>query len=244
MVATRVGPSHSGNESEAANDTWASHTPPNDTSLGRRTIISWVALLALGLALLPALSIVSPADLSQRIVHVPQMPHSSGCAKNLVIPSRRPRPFDRPTILHWPIRPHLSSPPPISLSRISAQTNILLIFVLITVIAQPTLTTPHAMASTMDNTHYLFQQLEQTKQNFWNSHAHLTENERQDLWSQATALPPNNAFGNSNASTVQQTPRSMPSSNLTHLPVWIPFWCSLAILTHSRQWTTDTRHPA
>ncbi|KAH3997148.1 hypothetical protein HBI56_123470 [Parastagonospora nodorum] len=71
----------------------------------------------------------------------------------------------------------------------------------------------------MDNTQYLFQQLEQTKQNFWNSHAHLSENERQELWSQATALPPNNAFGSSNASTAQQTPRSMPStSNLTHLP--------------------------
>jgi len=173
------------------------------------------------------------------------MPHSSGCAKRLVIPSLRPRPFDRPTILHYPIRPHLSSPPPsTSLSSNPTQTDVLLITVLITVIAQSTHTTPHAMASTMDNTQYLFQQLERTKQNFWNSHAHLTENERQHLWSQATALPPNNAFGTSNASTVQQTPRSMPPSNLTHLPVWIPFWCSLAILTPSRQWTTHTRHPA
>jgi hypothetical protein len=80
------------------------------------------------------------------------------------------------------------------------------------------------MASTMNNTHLLFQQLEQTKQNFWNSHAHLTEDERQDLWLRATAFPPNNAFGTSHASTAQQTPRSLLSaSNMTHLPVWIPF---------------------
>jgi hypothetical protein len=76
----------------------------------------------------------------------------------------------------------------------------------------------------MENTQFLFQQVEQTKQNFWNSHAHLTEDERQDLWLQATAFPPSNAYGTSHASTAQQTPRSMPSvSNLTHLPVWITF---------------------
>ncbi|KAL5121257.1 hypothetical protein ACEQ8H_000725 [Pleosporales sp. CAS-2024a] len=69
------------------------------------------------------------------------------------------------------------------------------------------------MAATMDNSPLLFHQLEQTRQHFWTSHAHLPEHEIQDRWLQATAVPP------TNLSTVQQTPRWVPTaSNPTQLP--------------------------
>ena len=80
------------------------------------------------------------------------------------------------------------------------------------------------MASTMfDSAQNLFQQLEQAKENFWISNAHLTEEQRQELWSQA-------AFQSSNASMAQQTPRTLPSTtNMMHLPVWILLWSALSL---------------
>jgi hypothetical protein len=98
-------------------------------------------------------------------------------------------------------------------------------FIFITTIVSPT------MASTMyDSNLPVFQQLEQAKQDFWNSHANLSEEQRQELWIQAASFPPSNAFSTSNASMAQQTPRSLPStSNMTYLPVWIPLWSSLLL---------------
>lgn len=61
--------------------------------------------------------------------------------------------------------------------------------------------------------------LEQAKRNFWMSNAHLTEEERSHAWLQLVCQPPQ-------ASMTDQIPRSMPcpSSDLTHLSVWILFW--------------------
>lgn len=47
--------------------------------------------------------------------------------------------------------------------------------------------------------------LEQAKQNFWTSNAHLSEEQRNQLWFQAACQP-------TQPSTAQQTPRSMPYS--------------------------------
>ncbi|OAL07530.1 hypothetical protein IQ06DRAFT_289241 [Phaeosphaeriaceae sp. SRC1lsM3a] len=69
------------------------------------------------------------------------------------------------------------------------------------------------MASTMQT---LYQQLEQAKQNFRSSNAHLTEEQCQELWSQA-------AFQSSNASMAHQTPRSLPSTDMMHLPMSTDF---------------------
>jgi hypothetical protein len=95
------------------------------------------------------------------------------------------------------------------------------------------------MASTMfDNTQALFQQLEQAKQAFWSSNAHLSEEQRQQLWTQAASLSPSTtSFSASHASMAHQTPRSLPAaSNMTHLPVWTPpFWSALSPLTPSRR---------
>lgn len=78
------------------------------------------------------------------------------------------------------------------------------------------------MASTMFNSsNPVFQQLERAKQDFWNSNAHLSEEQRQQLWSQAASLS-SNGFGTSHGSMAHQIPRSMLStSNMTQLPVWI-----------------------
>ncbi|KAF2831071.1 hypothetical protein CC86DRAFT_314204 [Ophiobolus disseminans] len=75
------------------------------------------------------------------------------------------------------------------------------------------------MASTLfDRGSTLYQQLERTRQDFWCSHAHLTEEQRQHFWSQAASCS-NNAYGTSHDSMVQQTPRSMISmSSMTQLP--------------------------
>ena len=80
------------------------------------------------------------------------------------------------------------------------------------------------MASTMfDIPQNVYQQLEQAKQNFWNGHAHLTEEQRQELWSLAASQP-------NNASMAQSTPRTLPSTtNMMHLPVWILLWSALSL---------------
>jgi hypothetical protein len=77
------------------------------------------------------------------------------------------------------------------------------------------------MAPTMfDSTQTLFQQLEQTKQSFWSSHAHLSEEQRHELWVQA-AFQPRNVYTAPRTSMAHQTPRSLPStSNMVHFPVW------------------------
>ncbi|KAH7408305.1 hypothetical protein DE146DRAFT_645913 [Phaeosphaeria sp. MPI-PUGE-AT-0046c] len=73
------------------------------------------------------------------------------------------------------------------------------------------------MASTMfDSAQTLFQQLEQAKQNFRINNAHLSEEELQGLWSHA-------AFQSSNASMAQQTPRSLPSTDMMNLPMSTDF---------------------
>jgi len=65
----------------------------------------------------------------------------------------------------------------------------------------------------------VFQQLERTKQDFWTSHAHLSEEARQQLWSQAASFP-SNGFGTTHGSMAHQIPRSMlSSSDMTQLPV-------------------------
>lgn len=64
--------------------------------------------------------------------------------------------------------------------------------------------------------------LEQARLDFWNSNAHLTEEQRQEAWLHAsTAFTfPRNAFDNQ--PSMAQIPRTMPNSmsNLTQLPVW------------------------
>ncbi|KAF1912302.1 hypothetical protein BDU57DRAFT_542149 [Ampelomyces quisqualis] len=76
------------------------------------------------------------------------------------------------------------------------------------------------MASTMcESTQNILQQLEQTKQTFWSNNAHLTEEQRQDLWNQAASFPPSTAYTTSHASMAYQTPRSLPTmSNMAHFP--------------------------
>ncbi|KAF9699326.1 hypothetical protein EKO04_002207 [Ascochyta lentis] len=66
--------------------------------------------------------------------------------------------------------------------------------------------------------------LEQARLDFWNSNAHLTEEQRLEAWLHASAASsfPNNAFGNPvEASMAHQIPRTMPNSmsNLTQLPM-------------------------
>lgn len=64
--------------------------------------------------------------------------------------------------------------------------------------------------------------LEQARQDFWNSNAHLTEEQRHEAWSTASQFP-NNAFDmHAQPSMAHQIPRTMPNSmsNLTQLPVW------------------------
>lgn len=63
--------------------------------------------------------------------------------------------------------------------------------------------------------------LEQARQNFWNSHAYLSEEERQASWMRAASAPSSNATNASQQSMAQQTPRTMRDSmsNLTDLPV-------------------------
>lgn len=75
----------------------------------------------------------------------------------------------------------------------------------------------------MNSSSSAFTILEQARLEFWNSNAHLTEEQRQEAWSTAS-LCPNNAFAQ--PSLAAQTPRTMPSSmsNLTQLPVWIDVW--------------------
>ncbi len=65
--------------------------------------------------------------------------------------------------------------------------------------------------------------LEQARQEFWNSNAHLTEEQRQDAWATAS-LYPNNAFNTPAQPTMaQHIPRTMPNSSMSNLmqyPVW------------------------
>ena len=64
--------------------------------------------------------------------------------------------------------------------------------------------------------------LEQAKQQFWNSNANLTEEQRQQLWLQAASTLPSNASISTQHAATQQTPRSMPynTSDMTQLSVW------------------------
>lgn len=64
--------------------------------------------------------------------------------------------------------------------------------------------------------------LEQARLEFWNSNAHLTEEQRHEAWSTASLFP-NSAFDMpAQPSMAHQIPRTMPNSmsNLTQLPVW------------------------
>ncbi|UPX11737.1 uncharacterized protein EKO05_0002328 [Ascochyta rabiei] len=66
--------------------------------------------------------------------------------------------------------------------------------------------------------------LEQARSDFWNSNAHLTEEQRLEAWSHASAAStfPNNAFSNpAEPSMAHQIPRTMPIGvlNLTQLPM-------------------------
>ncbi|CAO2656973.1 Nn.00g057760.m01.CDS01 [Neocucurbitaria sp. VM-36] len=54
--------------------------------------------------------------------------------------------------------------------------------------------------------------LEQAKQDFWSSNAHLSEEQRQERWLQAASTLPRNAFSSTQPSMADQTPRSMPYS--------------------------------
>jgi hypothetical protein len=66
---------------------------------------------------------------------------------------------------------------------------------------------------------------EQAKLDFWVSNAHLTEDQRQEAWSNA-ALYQNNVFDiSAQPSMAHQIPRTMPNSmsNLTQLPVWTSY---------------------
>jgi hypothetical protein len=81
------------------------------------------------------------------------------------------------------------------------------------------------MASTLSNsssssTYIDF--LEQAKQNFWSSNAHLSEEQRNQLWFQA-------ACQSTQPSMAHQVPRSLPYSpaNLTQLPVRKHLWSTL-----------------
>ncbi|KAF1946262.1 hypothetical protein EJ02DRAFT_367529 [Clathrospora elynae] len=70
------------------------------------------------------------------------------------------------------------------------------------------------MASTLPNSSSAYLHiLEQAKQNFWNSNANLSEEQRQEFWLQA-------AFNSTQPSMVHQTPRSMAytSPDVTYLP--------------------------
>jgi len=74
----------------------------------------------------------------------------------------------------------------------------------------------------MDSSSSAFTILEHARQEFWNSNAHLTEEQRQEAWSTAS-LYPSNAFDmHAQPSMAHQIPRTMPNSmsNLTQLPVW------------------------
>ncbi|KAH6637853.1 key lime pathogenicity protein, partial [Boeremia exigua] len=64
--------------------------------------------------------------------------------------------------------------------------------------------------------------LEQARLEFWNSNAHLTEEQRQEAWATAS-LYPNTAFDTpAQPSMAHQIPRTMPNSmtSLSQLPVW------------------------
>ena len=155
-----------------------------------------------------------------------------------------PRPasslVDRLTILKYPIRLHrhlLDNHRPSHCKGTLHRQLRSWLLLLMTVIAQfatySTIISTHpqsAMAPTLfDSSNSVFQQLEQTRQDFWSSNAHLSEEQRQELWLQAASIP-SNAFGTSHASLAHQTPRSMPSSsNMTHLPVWTHIWFTLAL---------------
>jgi hypothetical protein len=80
------------------------------------------------------------------------------------------------------------------------------------------------MASTLPNssssTYIDF--LGQAKQKFWSSNAHLSEEQRNQLWFQA-------ACQSTQSSMAHQVPRSMPysPSNLTQLPVRKHLWSTI-----------------
>ncbi|KAF1840489.1 uncharacterized protein K460DRAFT_296925 [Cucurbitaria berberidis CBS 394.84] len=76
------------------------------------------------------------------------------------------------------------------------------------------------MAATLANSSPTYLQiLEQAKQDFWSGHAHLSEEQRQELWLQAASTLPSNAFNPTQPSMAHQTPRSMPfcAPDLTQL---------------------------
>ncbi|KAF3001222.1 hypothetical protein E8E13_001881 [Curvularia kusanoi] len=73
----------------------------------------------------------------------------------------------------------------------------------------------------MNSSSSAFTILEQARQEFWSTHAHLTEEQRQEAWSTAALYPNSNAFDiSAQPSMAQQIPRTMPNSmsNLTQLP--------------------------
>jgi hypothetical protein len=186
----------------------------------------------------PRAAATRPFDLSQRIAHDdPSFPHAQVVLKAHHSLSTRSCTINRLALLHFPIR--LCARP--SATTISAHTDAFRALLLITVHTQHTTITNlcplTTMASTMfDSNQTLFQQLEQAKQSFWSSNAHLSEEQRQQLWLQAASLSPSNtntnSYSSSHASVAHQTPRSLPAaSNMTHLPVWMPpFWSTLSLL--------------
>lgn len=77
----------------------------------------------------------------------------------------------------------------------------------------------------MNNSSSAFGIPEQAKLDFWVSNAHLTEDQRQEAWSNAV-LYQNNVFDiPAQPSMAHQIPRTMPNSmsNLTQLPVWTSY---------------------
>jgi hypothetical protein len=179
---------------------------------------------------------VLPLDLSQRIAHDdPSFPHAQMVLKAHHPLSTRSYTIDRLAILHFPIRLCAS----LSAILVSAHTDAIL-----RTAADHCPHTAHlqyhhltTMASTMfEHNQTLFQQLEQAKQSFWSSNAHLSEEQRQQLWTQAASLSPSttntNSYSSSHASVAHQTPRSLPAASImTHLPVWMPpFWSALSLL--------------
>lgn len=169
--------------------------------------------------------------------HVPRVSASLGGAKSPSSPPPACSLIDRLTILQSPIRldpPFFCSSTPYCTSSCLHRRSPFLILpadrrhraVCFAHHLQPLhyLYSSHTMASTMfDSAQHLYQQLEQAKADFWISNAHLTEEQRQELWSQA-------AFQSSNASMAQQTPRTLPSTtNMMHLPVWILLWSALSL---------------
>jgi hypothetical protein len=91
--------------------------------------------------------------------------------------------------------------------------------------------------SIFGNGYSTLEHTQQTEQEIWNGHAHLSQ--EQEFWQQTTSDLASNAFANPNALMAQQTPRSLPASHMTY-PVWISIRYTISILTPTRQ---RTMHP-